>query len=56
MKAYVTTPRYNALLGTFVREDIGTVALPALDEIAKTHRSRTIRSRAAAEIRRMASH
>ncbi|NVB80271.1 MAG: hypothetical protein HOV81_17895 [Kofleriaceae bacterium] len=56
VNGFVTTPRHNALLGTFVREDIGAAALPALDEIAKTHPSRTIRNRAAAAIRRMASH
>jgi hypothetical protein len=56
VKGYVTTPAYNALLGKFVREDIGAAALPALEQIAKTHRSRAIRSRAAAEIRRMSAH
>jgi serine/threonine protein kinase len=47
VKAFLTTPDYDARLASFVL-DLGPAAAPALDEAARTHRDPAIRARASA--------
>jgi serine/threonine-protein kinase len=52
LRGFITTPTYNDDLASFLRDDIGSAALPFLEETARDHPSAAIRSRAAAELRR----
>ena len=52
LRGFITDRGYNAEIARFLREDIGGPAKSFLEETASTHPSRTIRDRAAAELRR----
>jgi len=52
LRGFITTPGYNEDLASFLRDDIGSAALPFLEETARAHPNPMIRSRAASELRR----
>jgi tetratricopeptide (TPR) repeat protein len=52
LKAFITTPRYESQLASFLRESIGDHAKPYLEETAQTHPNASIRARAESELRR----
>jgi serine/threonine-protein kinase len=53
LRGFITTPSVERELETFLREDIGAAAVPYLEETARDHPNPTIRSRAAAELKRL---
>ncbi|MGN6109391.1 MAG: protein kinase domain-containing protein [Kofleriaceae bacterium] len=52
LKGFITTPRYDSALASFLREEIGPAAKPYLEETATSHPNASIRQRAASELRR----
>jgi len=56
LRGFNTTPSYHDDLASFLRDDIGSAAQPFLEETARVHPSATVRSRAAAELRRYRGH
>jgi hypothetical protein len=52
LKGFITDRSYNSEIARFLREDIGAPAKSFLEETASTHPNRTIRDRAATELRR----
>ncbi len=53
LRGFITTPYVDDRIETFLREDIGTAAVPYLEETERDHPNPTIRQRAAAELRRI---
>jgi serine/threonine protein kinase len=53
LRGFVTTPDTDSRIEEFITEELGDAAKPGLAETAKDHPSATIRSRAAAELRRL---
>ena len=52
LRGFITTPRYDAELAAFLHDVVGPPAAPLLEETAKGHPNATVRSRAAAELKR----
>ena len=52
LKGFNTTPRYDAALAGFLRDQIGDAAKPFLEETAQNHPNAGIRARAASELKR----
>ena len=52
LRGFITTPRADAALAAFLREDIGEAAKPYLEETVADHHTPAVRARAAAELRR----
>jgi len=52
LRGFITTPSYNNDLAAFLREEIGSAAVPFLEETARDHPNPMIRSRAVSELRR----
>jgi hypothetical protein len=52
LRGFIVTPRADAALAAFLREDIGPEARPYLEETAADHPNPIIRARAADELRR----
>jgi serine/threonine protein kinase len=52
LKAFNTTPRYDAQVAGFLRDVIGAGAKPYLEETAQGHPNASIRARAESELRR----
>ena len=52
LKGFITTPRYDSALASFLREEIGEAAKPYLEETASSHPNKSIRARAASELAR----
>ena len=52
LRGFIVTPRADAALAAFLREDIGDEAKPYLEETASDHPNPAIRARAASELRR----
>jgi tetratricopeptide (TPR) repeat protein len=52
IRAFNTTAQYDWALASFLRNDIGDAAKPALEDVAKHHRNPIVRARATAELRR----
>ena len=52
VRGFVTTPDTNAQLADFLFDDVGAMAKPALEEVARMRQSAAINARLAAEIRR----
>jgi hypothetical protein len=52
LRGFITTPRADAGIAAFLREDIGDAAKPFLQETATDHPNAMIRERAASELRR----
>jgi hypothetical protein len=53
VRGFITTPDTDARIEELLREDLGDAARSALEETAKDHPNAAIRSRAAAELRRL---
>jgi serine/threonine protein kinase len=52
LKGFITTPSYNDEIANFLRNDIGAVAQPFLEETSRDHPNAAVRARATAELRR----
>jgi len=52
LKGFNTTKNYDWRLAKFLREDVGKVAKPYLEDTAKNHPNPKIRSRATSELKR----
>src|SRR5262249_32829155 len=53
LRGFITTPYLDDRLEGFLREDIGTAAVPYLEETARDHPNPAIRARAASELKRI---
>nr|MBA3403379.1 hypothetical protein [Gemmatimonadaceae bacterium] len=51
LRGFITTPRYDAPLASFLRTQIGEAAKPYLEDTAKNHPNASKRSRAASELK-----
>jgi tetratricopeptide (TPR) repeat protein len=53
LRGFITTPDVDRPIETFLREDLGAIAIPYLEETAREHPNAMIRARAQNELKRM---